>query len=75
MKTQKIIFDTDPGIDDAMALLFIAASPARVAAQGNLENDPAFLAIHQQIADRNARILYRGTSVESYDAPTGRGQA
>lgn len=37
--------------------------------------DPAFLAIHQQIADRNARILYRGTSVESYDAPTGRGQA
>ncbi len=29
--------------------------------------DPAFLELHRKIADRNARILYRGTSVKSYD--------
>jgi non-haem Fe2+, alpha-ketoglutarate-dependent halogenase len=31
--------------------------------------DPEFVALHQKIADRNAQILYRGTSVKSYDDP------
>lgn len=29
--------------------------------------DPGFLKLHHDIAERNARILYRGTGVESYD--------
>src|SRR6195256_4698471 len=29
--------------------------------------DPAFLELHRKITDRNARILYRGTEVKSYD--------
>ena len=31
--------------------------------------DPAFLELHRKIADRNAQILYRGTSVKTYDDP------
>ena len=31
--------------------------------------DPEMLALHKKIADRNARILYRGTGVESYGDP------
>jgi phytanoyl-CoA dioxygenase PhyH len=31
--------------------------------------DPDFVALHQRIAERNAQILYRGTSVKSYDDP------
>jgi hypothetical protein len=31
--------------------------------------DPAFLELHRKIAERNARILYRGTDVKSYDDP------
>jgi len=31
--------------------------------------DPAFVALHRQITERNARILYRGTAVTSYNDP------
>jgi hypothetical protein len=31
--------------------------------------DPAFLALHHNITERNARILYRGTAIASYDDP------
>lgn len=31
--------------------------------------DPAFLALHKKITERNAKILYRGTKVQSYNDP------
>jgi chlorinating enzyme len=31
--------------------------------------DPAFVKLHKEIAERNARILYRGTQVGSYNDP------
>ena len=31
--------------------------------------DPEFVALHQAIADRSARILYKGTDVSSYNEP------
>jgi ectoine hydroxylase-related dioxygenase (phytanoyl-CoA dioxygenase family) len=31
--------------------------------------DPAFVALHKKIAERNAQILYRGTEVKSYNDP------
>jgi len=31
--------------------------------------DPDLVALHKQIAERNARILYRGTGVESFEDP------
>ena len=31
--------------------------------------DPEFVALHKAIAERNAKILYRGTGVQSYDDP------
>jgi hypothetical protein len=31
--------------------------------------DPAFVKLHKEIAERNARILYRGTQVKSYNDP------
>ena len=32
--------------------------------------DPAFVTLHRDIADRNARILYKGTGVKSYNDST-----
>ena len=32
--------------------------------------DPAFVALHKEITGRNAQILYRGTTVTSYNDPT-----
>lgn len=31
--------------------------------------EPAFVALHRQITERNAQILYRGTTVKSYNDP------
>ena len=31
--------------------------------------EPAFVALHKEITERNARILYRGTQVKSYNDP------
>jgi len=31
--------------------------------------DPALVALHKQITERNARILYRGTEVKSFNDP------
>jgi non-heme Fe2+,alpha-ketoglutarate-dependent halogenase len=33
------------------------------------EMDPAMVAYHKEVTARNARILYRGTGVDTYDAP------
>jgi hypothetical protein len=33
----------------------------------SVDMDPAFVALHREIAERNARILYRGTEVNSYN--------
>jgi non-heme Fe2+,alpha-ketoglutarate-dependent halogenase len=38
---------------------------------GNL--DPEMVALHKVITERNAKILYRGTPVQSYDDPAARG--
>jgi non-heme Fe2+,alpha-ketoglutarate-dependent halogenase len=35
--------------------------------------DPAMVALHQQITERNAKILYRGTGVESFNDPRSAG--
>ena len=34
-----------------------------------MDMDPAFVQLHKDIAERNAKILYRGTSVTNYNAP------
>jgi Phytanoyl-CoA dioxygenase (PhyH) len=35
--------------------------------------DPAMVELHRRITERNARILYRGTGVESFNDPRGAG--
>jgi hypothetical protein len=35
--------------------------------------DPGMMALHKRIAEKSARILYRGTGVESYNDPRGVG--
>ena len=35
----------------------------------SVDMDPAFVALHKQITERSAQILYRGTSVKSYNDP------
>ena len=35
------------------------------------EMDPAFVELHKEITERNAQILYRGTSVKSYNDAAG----
>ena len=37
------------------------------------EMQPELVALHKQIAERNAQILYRGTEIKSYDDPAARG--
>jgi non-heme Fe2+,alpha-ketoglutarate-dependent halogenase len=37
------------------------------------EMQPELVALHKKIAERNARILYRGTEIKSYDDPAARG--
>lgn len=37
--------------------------------------DPEFVALHRQIADRNAKILYKGLNVNSFDEPTAEAAA
>ncbi len=50
---QKIIFDTDPGIDDAMALFFALASP-EIEVVGVTT---VFGNVHTELATRNALAL------------------
>jgi hypothetical protein len=35
--------------------------------------DPPMVALHRQITERNAKILYRGTGVETFNDPRGVG--
>ncbi len=38
--------------------------------RSSCDMDPGFVALHKQIAERNAQILYRGTAVKSYNDPS-----
>ncbi len=66
MTVQKIIIDTDPGIDDAMAVLFACLSPdielvGLTSIFGNVPTD---------IATRNAKVL---VEMARHDVPVARG--
>jgi ectoine hydroxylase-related dioxygenase (phytanoyl-CoA dioxygenase family) len=37
------------------------------------EMEPELVALHREITERNAQILYLGTQIKSYDDPTARG--
>ena len=37
------------------------------------EMEPRMVALHKEIAERNAKILYRGTNIGSYDDPAAKG--
>jgi chlorinating enzyme len=37
------------------------------------ELEPEMVALHKQIAERNAQILYRGTQIKSFDDPAAKG--
>ena len=43
-------------------------------AMPNWDMDPEMLALHQAITERNAKILYRGTGVETYNDPRAVGR-
>ena len=43
--------------------------------QPSRDLDPEFVALHRTITERNARILYRGTDVASYNEPKALAQS
>ena len=43
--------------------------PLRARAAAERDMDPAFVALHKEIAERNAQILYRGTDGEELQRP------
>ena len=66
MATKKVIYDTDPGVDDAMALLFLLAAP-----DVELVGVTTVLGNHRiDVTTRNALFL---KDTFGFDAPVARG--